>query len=312
MTIDIHTHLWVKEHFSDTWWKTSATFLSQATSQMERSGTPQEVLEKFLPESFDPRGEICVRLMDEAEIEKSVIMPIDCGLGLGEGSKSIEEQNRDLASVAKRYPGRFIFFCSIDPRREGALDFLEKAVKEWDAKGFKLQPVMGQLYPWDEAAYPLYQRLSQLGLPVLTHVGPMFEPLDSKYGHPRELDRVLRDFPNLTIIAAHIGYAWWRELIEVAQKRPNLVCDFSNLQNSANENYGRFCHVLRRVLDGFGKDRVLFGTDGPFWDPWLSRKWWVDLIKNLPTQAPEGSRFTEEEINAMLYGSAQKLLASPT
>lgn len=47
-------------------------------------------MEKFLPESFDPRGDICVKLMDEAEIEKSVIMPIDCGLRLGEGPKSIE------------------------------------------------------------------------------------------------------------------------------------------------------------------------------------------------------------------------------
>lgn len=64
---------------------------------------------------------------------------------------------------------------------------------------------MSGLYPWDEAAYPIYARLESWGLPLLAHTGPMFEPLEAKFSHPKEFDKVLTAFPNLTVIAAHLG-----------------------------------------------------------------------------------------------------------
>ena len=108
---------------------------------------------------------------------------------LGEAPKSIEEQNRELSEICAAYPDRYIFFSCIDPRAPGALEFVERSVEEWDAKGFKFHPNMSGLFPWHEAAYPIYERLQALGLPVLFHTGQMFEPLDPKFSQPKELER---------------------------------------------------------------------------------------------------------------------------
>ena len=62
------------------------------------------------------------------------------------------------------------------------------------------------------------------------------------------------------------------------------------------------------MIDGFGIDRVLFGTDAPMFDVFLSRKDWVQLIRSLPYNSPEGINFTEEEITALLGGNAERLL----
>jgi predicted TIM-barrel fold metal-dependent hydrolase len=234
---------------------------------------------------------------------------VDATCVLGESPKPIQDQNRELADLASRYPDRYVFFCSIDPRRDGAVEFVEMAVEDWGARGFKLHPNMSGLYPWHEAAYPIYEKLQKWGLPLLAHTGPMFEPMESKFSHPKEFDRVLADFPNLTVIAAHLGLRYWRELVEIALERPNLVTDFSAFQHDAASNYGRFCSVLRRCLDGFGADRVLFGCDGPVWTLWYTRKWWVDLVRGLPANPTERSSFTQEEVDAILHKNAQRILS---
>ncbi|MEE9198767.1 MAG: amidohydrolase family protein [Dehalococcoidia bacterium] len=309
MIIDIHNHIWTRDYLPESWWKMYSTFFSGYIAGSELSGTPEEIDKGLFAKSFDPDGSDCLRSMDEAGIDKAVITAIDGTCVLGESPKPIEEQNRELAEMSRTHPDRYIFFSSIDPRKEGALGFVERSVEEWGAKGFKLHPNMSGLYPWDEAAYPIYEKLQALGLPLLVHTGQMFDPLDPKFSEPRELDRVLADFPSLTVIAAHLGIASWRDLIELGQRRSNLVTDFSAFQHEAHENYGRFCYLLRRCLDGLGADRVLFGCDGPVWTLWYSRKWWVDLIKALPGQGTEKASFTQEEIDAMLYKNAQRILS---
>jgi predicted TIM-barrel fold metal-dependent hydrolase len=39
--------------------------------------------------------------------------------------------------------------------------------------------------------------------------------------------RVALDFPELTIVAGHIGYPWTQEMIAVATKHANVVIDTS-------------------------------------------------------------------------------------
>ena len=65
---------------------------------------------------------------------------------------------------------------------------------------------------------------------------------------------------------------------------------------------------LRFALTAFGSERVLFGTDGPFYTPAMPNKDFVQLIKDLPQNAPEGIAFSAEEVDAMLGESAAKIL----
>ncbi len=308
MVIDIHNHLWTRDALPDAWWKMYSTFFSTYIPDSSFSGTPEEIDAGLFEKAFDPDGASCLREMDEAAIDVTVNMPVDVDCAIGAPVKPIEQQNQELSDLARKHPDRYRFFCSIDPRKERALEFVERAVEDWGATGFKLHPNMTGLYPWHETAYPIYGRLQDLGLPVLAHTGPMFEPLEPKFSHPREFDKVLADFPDLTVIGAHMGLMYWRDLVEIAQRRHNLLTDFSAFQHEAGGNLGRFCAVLRRCIDGFGVDRVLFGCDGPVWTMWYTRKWWVDLIKGLPDNAPEGFTFTQDEVDALLYVNAGRIL----
>ena len=86
------------------------------------------------------------------------------------------------------------------------------------------------------------------------------------------------------------------------------MCDFCAWQTIAQQRYDQFRHILRKFLDDFGADRVLFGTDAPLLEGVISSREWLEIIKDLPRQASQGQRFTEEEVEAMLDGNAQRLL----
>ena len=76
----------------------------------------------------------------------------------------------------------------------------------------------------------------------------------------------------------------------------------------AFSNYNLFCRELRDILDYAGHSKVLFGTDNPIPSIIEPTKNWVQLLKNLPTAAPDGISFTAEEVDAMLGGNAAAVL----
>ena len=310
MPIDVHCHLMTgREDFPELQFGAQAKLTADGLTKMGKPTSVKEVERNILPTIFDSDGKIIISKMDEAGIEKTVILCIDFGLKMDLPDKAIEERNRRLAEIARRNPERLIVFCGVAPQRENALGLFRKAVEEWGMKGLKLEPLSNEFRASDRLVYPFYEIASELNLPIMFHSGPRGSEFEeSEWTHPKHLDKVLADFPRLNIIAAHMSFAWWRELVEIAKTRQNLFCDFSAYQLAASLNYGQFCHVLRRVLDGFGMHRVMFGTDGPFFDIFLSKKDWVKLIKNLPAESPEGIKFTEEEIRAILDENARAVL----
>ena len=306
MTIDIHSHLFVREFYRESLWDRYVQLnASWRPSTMTEEEAEVEVRNKVLPAWWDTDGTRHIRRMDEAGIEKTVILYIDQALQYGETDITVEEQNRQVSEVARKYPDRIIYFCGVDPRREGAATLFEKCVNEWGAQGLKLYPTTG-FFPADKAAYPLYERASAWKIPVFYHTGPEGLP----YTHPSVLLRVLIDFPNLTVIAAHLSNELWRDLIALGKARDNVMCDISAKQIVAKQNYGQFCYILRKFLDEFGVERVMFGTDAPLLERAASSKEWVQIIKELPEKAPKEYRFTEEEISALLDGNARRLLDS--
>ncbi len=310
MTIDMHCHLQVKEFSSE-------SAVSPFWNRGEHAAlSPEEALTEAkrrmatrLPH-WDPDGTGHIKRMDEAGIEKSVILHVDNGLLHGEAPMTIEQQNKHVSEVVKKHPDSLIWFCGIDPRREGAVELLEKCVTEWGARGIKLYPTTGFL-PADRVAYPFYERASAWKIPVYFHMGPENPPYKNEgNAHASVLLRVLVDFPDLTVLVAHLGFEFWRDLIALGKVRENVMCDFCAWQGIAKERYGQFCHILRKFLDEFGRERVMFGTDAPLLEGTMSSKEWVEMVGNLPYQSPPHYPFTEEEVSALLGGNARRLLAS--
>ena len=56
-----------------------------------------------------------IQQMDNAGIDKSVLLIIDGGLGMGEAALSIEEIYELYFNVLKLYPERLLVFAGMDP-----------------------------------------------------------------------------------------------------------------------------------------------------------------------------------------------------
>ena len=89
--------------------------------------------------------------------------------------------------------------------------------------------------------------------------------------------------------------------------KPNLTVDIAGWQGTVRDNYHEFCSTLRLCLDEFTSERVLFGTDNPYMRAILPDKKFVNIIKRLPAKAPEGIKFTQEEVDLILGGNAQRI-----
>ncbi len=161
MIIDVHCHLWAENMPSKSFWD---SFVKVSASL---SGRPEARIRERLPGWLDPTGDLLVSDMDEASIDRSVVLPIDYVTGGGAGDvASLEEQHMMYARAVERHPDRLIAFAGIDPRRPEAVSFLERAIKEWNMKGLKLHPCMG-FYPNEPCAYRMYEKCQQLGIPVV-------------------------------------------------------------------------------------------------------------------------------------------------
>jgi L-fuconolactonase len=96
----------------------------------------------------------------------------------------------------------------------------------------------------------------------------------------------------------------WKEYIQELAKRENVSCkisgmvteaDFTNWTQAQRQPY---FHV---VLEAFGPDRLLFGSDWPVCLVATSYKNWVDLVKETI------STFTESEQAKIMGGNAMKI-----
>ena len=79
MIIDMHSHLWREDMPSTSWWD---SFVKVSASL---SGRPEEKIRQKLPGWMDGTGDLLIQDMDEAGIDKSVILPIDYVIGGGTG-----------------------------------------------------------------------------------------------------------------------------------------------------------------------------------------------------------------------------------
>ena len=88
----------------------------------------------------------------------------------------------------------------------------------------------------------------------------------------------------------------------------NIMADISSWQVYVQKDYPGFCRILREFIDFTEIERIFFGSDSPSFRSIMSNTDWVQLVKDLPNNAPEGIDFTEAEINLILGGNAQRLL----
>jgi uncharacterized protein len=135
------------------------------------------------------------------------------------------------AAIAQ-HPDRLIGFGDINLDDPNVLDLID----QFHAAGFRgLGEISSPLHNYDDHAYwPIYERAQRYGMMLLFHTGIVNRPDPSVAAdisvdrmRPTTLDNIVRSFPRITVIGAHLGnpdYAW---AAEIARWNPNLYFDVS-------------------------------------------------------------------------------------
>ena len=170
--------------------------------------------------------------------------------------------NDEVAAFAAQAPGRLAGVAAVDLSRPmDAVRELRRCVQELGFVALRVVPWLWGWPPDDRRYYPLYAECVELGIPFCTQVGHTGPLRTSETGRPIPyLDNVALDFPELTIIAGHIGYPWTEEMIAVARKHENVYIDTSAYTTK------RFPPELVNYLRG-SHHKVLFGTNYPMLTP---------------------------------------------
>ena len=160
-----------------------------------------------------------------------------------------------MAEARKGHP-ECIAFGSIYPGMDGFEEALDQ-VQALGLRGLKIHPDFQKLPIDDPSGIETYRAIARRGLPVLMHMG------DNRYdfSSPERLTNLLRQVPDLIVIAAHFGgwNAWGRSL---AHPQPeNVFYDTSSTTPMIPHD------MVMRLFDALGPERFLFGTDFPMWSP---------------------------------------------
>jgi predicted TIM-barrel fold metal-dependent hydrolase len=194
----------------------------------------------------------CIRRMDEAGIERGVVMTI----------VDAPEVNPDalelVAEACARHPGRLDAFARIHPwYGDASVALLERAFG-LGFKGLKLHPVSTLAHPSGEDTLRLIGVAAAHGAPTLFHCG------DEPMATPLAVARAAEACPDARVILGHMGgYFHVDEALDVAEQYPNLVLETSAMP---------YPDKIREAVERIGVERVVFGSDGPMSSPALERQ----------------------------------------
>lgn len=251
----------------------------------------------------DPNGEKVIQNMEENGIDFCVLLNVDMP---DMPEEMIQEFNKNIGRLAQDNPNKMMAFAGIDPRRSNSTDLLKQCFEEFGCKGLKYHPDIGY-DPSSPESLKLLEVLHDNNGILLTHTSPLPGSM-AKFAEADLLSDVVFNFPDLPIIAAHMGYINWRPWASLANYSPNLYGDLAIWDEKAIGNYNYFCRELRDIIDAVGVEKIMFGTDDPFNLILRSTKEYIQLIKDLPEKSPEGIQFSNNEVDAILGGNAVKLL----
>ena len=219
--------------------------LPEVVKLFERSGTAHLL-------RTDVTAEQMVAMMDAAGIERVMLSawrrPGKCLMS-----------NDTVAAMVAQFPRRFVGVAAVDLEKPvAAVRELERAVKELGFKALRVIPWLWNRPPNDKFYFPLFVKCIELNIPFCTQVGHTGPLMPSETGRPVPyLDEVALTFPELRIVAGHIGHPWTDEMIGVAWKHDNVFIDTS----AYLPRY--YPPQLVHYLKTYGSDKVLFGTNFP-------------------------------------------------
>ena len=165
-----------------------------------------------------------------------------------------QECNRWTAEGMRRFPGRVLGYCYVNPGygRE-ALEDVRRCIEDRGFIGIKLY---NEYTCTEPVVFPIVELAIELNVPILHHASHSHyfvedQPRMSDGGHLAEL---ARRYPEAMLICAHIsGGGDWEWTIKALRHAPNVLLDTSGSVTDDGS-----VDMAAAVV---GADRVVFGCD---------------------------------------------------
>jgi len=200
------------------------------------------------------------------------------------------------------------------PYLPGALEEVERQVKVNGIRAWKCYTGVlekGGEFPWwmddEQKAYPFYERSRALGVNVFcVHKGLPLPGSNVEYTHPRDIRKAALDHPDLNFVVYHSGFkaanyelppgdafvgpdgylAWTTDLCRDRIANPKMTNVYAELGTTFGHTvitHPNICgHLLGQLVNAFGVDHILFGTDSIWWG---SPQWQIEAFRRF--QIPE-------------------------
>jgi predicted TIM-barrel fold metal-dependent hydrolase len=191
-------------------------------------------------------------------------------------------------------------FVAVDPwvlSLEDLAAHLE-AMRERGALGIKLHPIDQRFVVSDEHMVRIGRLCAELDLIVLSHSGTSRG--DVQFADPEAFARLAGAVPGLRLVLAHLGGGSWRQIDSLASRFPDIAFDLSEIVAWLGAPFAPSEEDLVALVHDNGPERVMFGSDFPWYDPGEM----IKIVRSLPG-------FTDDELAGILGGNAARILRLP-
>ncbi len=189
--------------------------------------------------------------------------------------------NNFIAQQCQQHP-EFIGFMAMHQDLENPEVEIERALN-MGLRGMKLHPDTQKVDMDDPRLMNVYEIIAGR-LPLIVHTGDY----RTDFSHPRRLKNILHTFPNLVVDAAHFG-GW---------SLPEIGYDLLHDENVFIDVSSSMMYLGNRrtkeLVNLWGTERVMFGSDFPMWDP----------VHEYDTFTSLG--FSDDRLEDMLWHNAER------
>ena len=232
------------------------------------------------------------REMAEHGIAKTVLVQTGSAYGW---------DNRLSGDVARDNASDMVGVCTLDPAFEGSVAEYERLVRECNVRGLRIEPTKTDNPVYDHpGADTLWQKVRELNGVVCAHIQASF--LD-------ELAQLLKRYPDVPVVLDHAAYPKAaggvdsevvNGVVQLAQFA-NLNVKLTFVVTGSDQAYpfADMHGIVRRIVDAFGADRCMWGSDFPC-ELWLKKSTYAQHL-NLFREEIE---LSDGEREAILGGTA--------
>lgn len=164
-------------------------------------------------------------------------------------------RNNEIVEAMGMYPERVYGYYAVNPNY---IELFESELDTFDSTpgfvGFKLLPDYHKYPLTGDKLNKIYEFASDRGVMLLSHTWG-----HSLYNAPRHLEEVAKKYPNIQFLMGHSAPGETDAAIELAAKYSNVYLELCDT--------GRLSGVVQKMVQKVGSEKVIFGTDFPWYDP---------------------------------------------